>query len=256
MAEIKPGCEAWSAQGSGANADIGFLLIHGYSGSPAGMRPWAQDLAERGFTVELPLLPGHGTHYKDVSRITWQDMAREVVRGFERLRARSRVCIAAGLSVGGLLALRLAQTRGHDLGGIIAVNPHLFTSHPLTPFMPVLKYVVPFFPGIINDIAKPDMDELGYEKLGLRGLSSVHALQRQVRPRLGDITVPTLLFSSREDHVVSPACGEEIAAKIGSGDFEHIWLERSYHVATLDYDYPIILEHSVKFAERIGHTSA
>ena len=252
MVDVKPGCEPWSCEGSGDNADIGVLLIHGFTGSPASMRPWGEDLAARGFAVELPLLPGHGTDWRDLVRMTWQETAREVVRAFESLRARTRSVIAMGLSNGGLLALRLAQTRGDDLAGVVLVNPFVYLLDPKAKALPLLKLVVPSLPGVVNDIAKPDMDEIGYDRLPLRALASMGQLQRIVQKDLPRTTVPTLLFTSRQDHLVDPRNSELVAEKIGATDFEHVWLERSYHVATLDYDYPQILDGSAKFAERVG----
>jgi carboxylesterase len=252
VAEIKPGCEPWSCTGSGVNGDIGILLVHGFTGSPASMRPLAEDLGERGFSIELPRMPGHGTHVKDLLKVSWQDLAREVVTSFERLRARTQSVVVLGLSVGGLMTLRLAQTRGDDLAGIVVVNPFLNVANPALKLLPLLKLVVPTFPGVINDIAKPGMDEVGYEKIPLRALASTIQLWPQVRADLPKLQLPTLLFSSREDHVVGTHGSEYIAEHIGSDDFQHVWLERSYHVATLDYDYPEILEGTAAFAQRVA----
>ena len=251
MVDIKAGCEAWSAEGSGSNADIGVLVLHGFTGSPASMRPLAEDLAERGYAVELPLLPGHGTHWKQLSTTTWQDLAQETVRSFETLRSRTRSRVVLGLSNGGLIALRLAQTRADDLAGQVLVNPFLFSLDPRVKVLPLLKSVLPSIPGVINDIAKPDQDEVGYDRVPLRSLASVMQLQKQVRQNLPHTSVPTLLFTSRQDHVVDPKNSLEVAERIGSSDFEHVWLERSYHVATLDYDYEIIRDGAADFIERV-----
>ena len=253
MAQIRPGCDPWSCEGSGDNADIGMLLIHGFTGSPASMRPMAEDLGQRGYAVEMPRLPGHGTQWRELQKTTWQDLARETIAAFERLRARTKAQVVVGLSNGGLIALRLAQTRGEDLAGIVLINPFLFTLDPRAKILPLLKWVLPTIPGThLNDIAKPEMDEVAYDRVPLRALASVSQLQRQVRAKLSEVTVPTLLFTSRQDHLVDPKNSEEVAASISSTDFEHVWLERSYHVATLDYDYPEILEGTASFAERIA----
>jgi carboxylesterase len=257
VVEIRPGCEPWSCEGSGINGDIGILAIHGFTGSPASMRPLGEDLAERGFAVELPLLPGHGHHdWKHLLKVTWQDMAKETVAAFERLRSRTTHQFIVGLSNGGLIAMRLAQTRADDLSGIVVINPFLATKDPRTKILPLLKMVVPSFPGVVNDIAKPGQDELGYERLPLRALASTMEMQRHVRAGLPSLTVPTLLFTSRQDHVIGTYSSEVIEQQIGSPDFEHVWLERSYHVATLDYDYPEILEGTAAFAQRVAGVTA
>ena len=252
MGEIRPGCDPWSCEGSGDNGDIGILVVHGFTGSPASMRPLAEDLASRGFAIEMPRLPGHGTELKDLLKVRWQDLAREAVAAFERLRARTTRQIAVGLSVGGLLAMRLAQTRGDELSGVVLINPFLGTDAAQAKLLPLLRLVVPTFPGVVNDIAKPGMDEVGYDRLPLRALYSVTQLVKQVRDALPELTVPTLLLSSREDHVLGTYSTDLVSSRIGASDFEHVWLERSYHVATLDYDYPVILDSTAKFAERVG----
>ena len=251
MVDVRAGAEEWSAPGTGSNAEIGVLVLHGFTGSPASMRPLAEDIAERGYAVELPRLPGHGTNWKDLQVTRWQDLAKETVRAFEDLKSRTRTRIVLGLSNGGLIALRLAQTRGEDLAGQVLINPFLFSLDPRMKVLPILKSVLPSVPGVINDIAKPEQDELGYDRVPLRALYSISQLQKQVRTNLPHVHIPTLLMTSRQDHVVDPKNSEEVAERISSSDFEHVWLERSYHVATLDYDYEIILENTVKFIERL-----
>ena len=255
MADVRAGCEAWSCEGTGALADTGILVLHGFTGSPASMRPLAEDLAARGFAVELPRLPGHGTHVKDLMKVRWQDLARETVAGFERLRARTSRQVVVGLSVGGLLALRLGQTRSEDVAGLVLINPFLGTDDPKARLLPILRLAIPSFPGVINDIAKPDQDEIGYDRLPLRALYSITQLQKQVVAALPDTRLPTVLLTSRKDNVLGTYSSNLVPAKIGASDFEHIWLERSYHVATLDYDYDTILEATVKLAERVGGAS-
>lgn len=256
MYEVRPGCEDWACEGSGENGDVGVLLLHGFTGSTASMRPLAEGLSKRGFAIEMPRLPGHGTHWKDANTTTWQDAARETVAAFERLRATTRSQVVVGLSNGGMIALRLAQTRGDDLAGIVLINPFLFKRDPRLKLLPVLRFVLPSIPGVGNDIAKPGQDELCYDRVPVRALWSMSRLQAQVRERLMEVTVPTLLFTSRQDHLVDPDNSRLIAEKIGATDFQHVWLERSYHVATLDYDFPEILEGTAEFAERVARVPA
>jgi carboxylesterase len=50
--------------------------------------------------------------------------------------------------------------------------------------------------------------------------------------------------------VVDPADSEYLAGVYG-GPVEHVWLERSYHVATQDYDRDLIQRTAVEFARRV-----
>ncbi|MEO8329964.1 MAG: esterase, partial [Candidatus Nanopelagicales bacterium] len=81
---IQSGASPFSAAGG----RVGVLLCHGFTGSPASMRPWADQLAESGLSVELPLLPGHGTTWQDMQKTTWLDWYGAVDQAFMRLSAR------------------------------------------------------------------------------------------------------------------------------------------------------------------------
>ncbi len=255
MAQVIPGAETWSAEGAGdPPGDVGFLVLHGLTGNPVSMRPLAEGLADRGFAVELPRLPGHGTRWQDLQRSTWHDWAREATAGLARLRARTRVQVAVGLSMGGTIALHLVQT-GDDLAGVAVVNPSLFSTDRRLRALPLLKLVVPGVPGIGNDIHKPGGDEKPYDRLPLKALASFLQLQRKVRDDLGSVRVPLLVFTSRQDHVVAPANSELLLRTVSSADTEQRWLERSYHVATLDHDLPEIIAATAGFALRLAEPS-
>ena len=101
---------------------IGVLLVHGYTGSPAAMKPWGQALAEQGYAVEVPLLPGHGTRWQDLNGVSWTDWYDEAEAAFERLRESCAAVVVAGLSMGGSVVLRLAEERGDQVAGIVLVN--------------------------------------------------------------------------------------------------------------------------------------
>ena len=63
--------------------------------------------------------------------------------------------------------------------------------------------------------------------------------------------VPALIIASREDHVVrEPANAEYIMANLGSKDKKMLWLENSYHVATLDNDAELIFEQAAEFIDK------
>lgn len=248
MVQVMPGCEAWSAQGG----DTGVLVLHGFTGNPVSVRPLAEALADRGHTVEMPRLPGHGTRWQDLQKTTWHDWAREAVAGLERLRARTRAQVAVGLSMGGTMALYLAETRGEDLAGIVLINPSVYSGDPRLKALPFLKWVVPGLPGIGNDIAKPDADERPYPRLPLKALSSLLAMQHRVRADLAAVTIPTLVFTSRQDHTVEPENSQTVLDAISSAEAQHVWLENSYHVATLDYDADEIVERTAAFLARVA----
>jgi len=250
---LKPGTEPYSHDGG----PVGALVIHGFTGSPASMRPWAEHLAAAGFTVELPRLPGHGTTWEDMAVTRWEDWYAEVDRALTSLVERCDAVVVMGLSMGGSLSLRLAESRPDDVAGLVLVNPAVHTENKLNGLMPILRLGLKKWPGISNDIKKPGMDEVAYDVMPLNPL---HSMQQDgwaaIRRDIAKVTAPLLLLHSRTDHVVEPSNAAWILSHVSSTDVTEVWLEESYHVATLDNDAPTIFASSVEFARRVAAAGA
>ena len=249
---LMPGAEPFSHDGG----PVGALVLHGFTSSPKSMRTWAQHLADAGLTVELPRLPGHGTSWQDMSVTRWDDWYAETERSFSLLRDRCDHVFVMGLSMGGTLALRLAENRPDDIAGLVLVNPAVHTEDKRLVLLPVLKHVVKAFPGIRNDIKKPGQDEGAYDRMPLRSFDSLHHAWGTIRPDIAKVRAPMLLLHSREDHVVEPSNAAWILAHVSSPDRTEVWLEDSYHVATCDNDAPLIFDRSLEFVHRLAPRSS
>jgi carboxylesterase len=246
--------EPWSAPGVPRDHDgrrVGVLVLHGFTGSPASVRPWAEHLHEAGYAVSVPRLPGHGTRWQDLNRTTYADWYAEAENAFEKLSSDCDSLVVAGLSMGGCLALDLAERRGREVVGLVLVNPIVNSERRDIRLLPLLKRVVPAFPGISNDIKKPGSDEVAYTRTPLRAAHSMFQAIKVVRSRLPEVTQPLLLFRSRTDKVVDPSSGRIIMSTVSSVDLEERVLEDSYHVATLDHDAPAVFEGTVDFVRRV-----
>lgn len=228
------------------------LVLHGFTGSPVSMRPLAEAFAGAGFAVELPRLPGHGTSVEDMLHTTWDDWLGEAERALGRLRERvpdGRV-VVAGLSMGGALTCALAE-RHDDLAGVVLINaPVAVPAEMATAIEQMLEGGMEVMDSIGGDIADPDADEASYDQTPLRPLLSMIEAGASVREALGEITCRVLVITSRQDHVVNPDDSDVIAASVG-GPVERLWLEKSYHVATLDYDRAELEAAALAFAERV-----
>jgi carboxylesterase len=226
---------------------VGVLLCHGFTGSPQTLRPWAEHLVQQGFAVSLPRLPGHGTTWPDMARTGWQDWYAEVDRAFGALASRSEQTFVFGLSMGGCLALRLAEVHGRAVRGLVLVNPSLAPDTKLLLLAPALKYVLRSVPGIASDIKKPGGRELGYDRVPVRAAATLPKLWGVTTGQLGDVTQPVLVYRSTEDHVVGPASMRVLLKGLAPSQVTVRELPDSYHVATLDNDAETIFEGSVKF---------
>ena len=240
---VLPGAEPFSHAGT----STGVLLCHGFTGSPHSLRPWAQYLADAGLSVSLPRLPGHGTVWQEMARTRWEDWYAEVNRAFEELRGRSDQIFVMGLSMGGCLALRLAEVHGNSISGLVLVNPSVTADTKLFALAPVLKLIVPSVKGIASDIKKEGVTELGYDRVPVRAAATLPGLWRITRDRLGDITQPVLVYRSTEDHVVGDASVSLLQAALPPRLLTVRECENSFHVATLDNDAEAIFTGSLEF---------
>jgi len=223
------------------------LLCHGFTGSPQTLRGWADYLAAQGLTVSLPRLPGHGTTWPDMARTGSDDWLAEVDGAFGKLAAQCEQVFVFGLSMGGCLALRLAETRGAAVRGLVLVNPSLAPDTRLFLLAPVLKYVIRSLPGVASDIAKPGSREVGYDRVPVRAAATLPKLWRETTRHLGEVTQPVLVYRSVTDHVVGPASMRALLAGLPGGQVTVRHLPDSYHVATLDHDAAAIFEGSYAF---------
>jgi carboxylesterase len=253
-AEVLPGAEPFAFPGgNGPDGRTGVLLVHGFTGTPMSMRPWGEHLAEAGFAVGCPLLPGHGTRWQDCNLVTEEDWTTAVGTAFDELAKDVDRVVVAGLSMGGTLAIRLAEQRPSDVAALVLVNPSLLTQRLDAKLLPLIAKLTPSWAPIGSDIKKPGVTELAYPKLPTRAVLGLRRLWAATRADLGRVTAPVLLFRSTEDHVVEPASGKALLAGIASTDVTEVLLENSYHVATLDHDAPAIFEGSVDWIRTHAH---
>jgi len=215
------------------------------------MRPLAEAVAQAGFTVELPLLPGHGTAVEDMVPTRWEDWSAAAESAYVELAARCEQVAVSGLSMGGTLTCWLAE-RYPEIAGIAVINPLVEPPDPesIAGVRGLVDAGTEVLDGIGSDIAKEGVVEDAYPDTPLAAALSLFAGVETVKAGLADIRSPVLLLSSREDHVVAPVSGEVLVASVG-GPIEQIHLERSFHVATLDWDAPLIEKQVVEFFLRV-----
>ena len=243
--EVRAVAQPLSHVGTG---DTGVLVLHGFTGNPSSMRLQGEAMAELGHHVEMPRLPGHGTTVDDMLTTGWRDWSGAALAAYDELAARADRIVIMGLSMGGTLTLWTALQRPHAKG-IICVNPA--TEPQPEEVLAMVQEMIDggseVMPGIGSDIADPDAVESAYDGTPLRPLLSfINDGLAPISDRYGELTMPLLLFTSHNDHVVEPHNSEHLAATHG-GDVEHLWLDRSFHVATQDYDRGAITEQSVAF---------
>jgi carboxylesterase len=241
-----PGAEPFAA----SNGPHGVLVLHGFTGCPQSMRPLAEAFADAGFSVELPLLPGHGTEVADLLPKRFEDWLAAAEETYQRLAAHCDRVVVAGLSMGGTLTLQLSR-RYPEVAGAIVINPLVVP--PAPSFVDVLTGSlaagIEMLPGIGSDIAKEGVTELAYDGAPIEAALSLFGAAAELADHLDEVRCPLLLLQSRVDHVVPPDSGDALVEWAG-GPVERLWLENSFHVATLDNDQSELEDRAVAFAQK------
>lgn len=230
-------------------SEIGVLVIHGFTSTTSAMLGLAKKHAEAGFNVELPCLAGHGTKWEDLNKISYLDWIKDLETALTKLKKRSKKIFITGLSLGGGLALYLAG-KHPELSGIILINNACVFTDPAFWFVPIIKKIVPSVKGVASDIADPNEKEIAYDRTPTNGVHEMLKMLKIMRPMLKDITLPILIFKSRQDHVIPIKSAIYTYNNLGGKSNELIWLEKSYHVAPLDYDKDLIAEKSIEFIRK------
>lgn len=247
--DVLPGAEPLSHEGT---TNAGVLVIHGFTGNPSSMRAIADGMVALDHHVEMPRLPGHGTTLEDMVDKRWSDWTEEVAAAHARLAEHVDQIVVVGLSMGGSLTL-WAGLHLDKIVGLVCVNPA--TTPQVAEVVEMIQEMVDdgteIAPAIGGDIADPEAKEISYDGAPLRALLSMtNDGLAPMAERYGELTVPLLLITSRQDHVVEPANSEHLASTYG-GEVDHVWLERSYHVATQDYDADDIVRRTGEFVARV-----
>lgn len=225
----------------------GVLLLHGFTSTPSTVMDLAQRCATAGYTVSAPRLPGHGTSVADLMETGWSDWAAAAESAYDELAGVCERVAVVGLSMGATLAVHLGAQR-RDIAAFVFINPYV--KHQGAEWDELAKTLldagVTTYDSIGSDVKKEGVTESSYSQTPIASAATLLEAVKIVNDELCLITAPSLLLSSTEDHVVPLDNGEELIAKYG-GPVERIWLENSYHVATLDNDAPLIESATLSF---------
>jgi carboxylesterase len=242
----------FQALGDKKNGHIGVVLVHGFTGSPAAMRPWAEYLNARGYSVRVPLLPGHGTKPEDLNEVQWPAWPATVKNEIIELQRQCSQIFVAGLSMGGGTTLLVASELGDQLSGIILVNPMIHVRGVSPGLAFTLSRVVKFGNSVGGDIKRKGVTEYSYDKLPYRGIYQLLTMLKLTRAKLPAITLPMQLFHSVDDHTLPVSNTEIIMREVGSTNKSRVELLNSFHVATLDHDSELIFTNSLTFIEGLS----
>jgi carboxylesterase len=239
--KILPGCEPIYKK----NGKKGCLLLHGFTSCPFELRLLGDHLQNDGYTVSIPLLPGHGTSPQDLKAQSWVDWYEAAKTALFELRKKCQTVYVIGLSMGGSIALHLAAH--YEVEGIVALAPGLylknkfsFLSHVLYPFYPYSKKW-------LGPDIKADVETITYNKIPVKSLSELLRMFRHLRDDLADINAPLLIIYAKQDHVINSKSAQEIYQKVSSKNKRILSLKKSYHIITLDIEKEHVFRETINF---------
>ncbi|OEH86827.1 hypothetical protein BHU72_00740 [Desulfuribacillus stibiiarsenatis] len=227
--------------------NIGILLIHGFTGSPAEMHAMGEYLHRLGYTVYAPLLAGHGTTVQDMAKTCWTDWWQSVTQGYEKLKLEGCTeIIGCGLSMGGILTLKLALN--YPLKALVTMCAPIYLTDSRAYLSGLLKYVKKY-QDKNNTHPYEDMEayQLAYQQMPLACIPSLLELINQVRPLIRHIETPALVLQSELDQTVQPKSGEYIFQELRSWKKEYITYSKSGHIITIDKERKHVFQDVANF---------
>ncbi|AMA71805.1 MULTISPECIES: alpha/beta hydrolase [Aneurinibacillus] len=230
--------------------EAGLLLLHGFTGSTAEMQPMGRYFQRFGYTVYAPLLAGHGTTPEQMAKTRWPDWWQSAVDGYERLvREGCRQIVVAGLSMGGLLALRLSYYR--PLQAVVSLNAPVDVRDKRIRWAKYVHYVRPYIPRSEAKEAHIESELFPYERSPVVCIASLWEFMMLVKKELRRVTAPTLVIQSTNDETIEPVSGDYIYSHIGSKYKEIKHYHKSGHIITLDKERERVFQSVSDFLQKI-----
>ncbi|MDQ0338422.1 carboxylesterase [Caldalkalibacillus uzonensis] len=225
---------------------VGVLLLHGFTGTTLELEPLGRHLHAEGWTVHAPLLKGHGLTPEEMGCTTWVDWFVSAKEGYRRLLEEGCAhIVVVGLSMGGLLAIKVAQ---HEpVVGIVTLCAPMRVRDPRLSLAKYAQYVLPYAKrrGRKADHIEPHL--YVYERTPLSCVVSLEELMHNVRHVLPCIKQPALIIQAEQDETVHPCSGQMLYEQLGSTDKELVMFKQSGHIITLDHEQERLHEKVTQF---------
>jgi carboxylesterase len=256
MSQIIPTAEPFFFPGKGANAKIGCLVTHGFTGAPKEMRWLGEYLNEQGYTVCGIRLNGHATKPEDMIRSRYTDWLLSVEDGYNLLRSCTDQIFLLGLSMGGVLSLTMASRV--PVRGVVAMSTPF--KMPMDMPMPAIKLLSSFVP-FLTKSKNPDdgwfdkeafRQHVAYPKNPVRSGAELKLLFAEMHTALPKISVPVLLIHSRDDDYVIRDSMEKIHTALGSTDKQMLWVEGGGHNITEEPTREMVFKAAADFIKRVA----
>jgi carboxylesterase len=223
--------------------DQACLFLHGLGGGIYEMRLLADYLHQLGFTVQGSNYPGHDRPALVMPSSTWQQWYGQVLATYQQLIETyaqiTLVCFSTGCPLGLYLASQYPVHKLILLSPFFAIKHQWFYGFRPEQYLKTMGNWIDHAPRLqlaIRDAAMRRTAEQiwHYRTFNLVAVRSALELIELVKPRLAQVTAPTLILQSTHDSVVDPAGAEFAFQALGSSVKYLQWLTNSDHILCLD----------------------
>jgi len=241
--------------------DAGVLLAHGITGAPTEMKPLVRRLAAAGFTVACPRLAGHCSTLKQLKETRWTDWYSTLEASLAMLREQCAAVFVSGLSMGALLALKLAAEHPGEVDGVATLSAtfvydgwnvprfrqryllplalhsplrHFWSYHEPSPYGIKDERIRNIIAAVYASDATHMPEKYGYSEFPGVTIRETFRLIKAVKRDLARIVAPLLIVHATEDDMASLENARFLAAGVASSEVETFFVDDTYHVLTLD----------------------
>ena len=191
---------------------LGCLLVHGFTSSPADVRPLSKHLHSLGFTVREVLLPGHGTSPQDMARYGCKDWLLAAEDELKELKTRCSHTWVLGFSMGGIIAILTAAS--NEVAGLVSIAAPIWPR----PYKARFAFILGFFKEYaqLGKSSRHHHPSWRYEEVALKNVADLMRLIQKGKRALKSITVPTLVVQGSEDRTIAPKSAHYIYKHLGT----------------------------------------
>lgn len=235
---------------------IGVLLLHGFTSGKKAVSGLLPHLEKLKIPYQMPVLRGHQSRFQDLQGVTYKDWVADAEKALLELSKTVDKVVIVGLSMGGLVALKLAMAHAEKIAGIVTVAAALKFADPLAGFSKVLSKVVPYWPGpkTFND-KKLAKNSSNYKWFPTKSFVSLYDFAKVIEEDLYKVRVPILVIHSKEDHVISASAANTIYEKVSSPHREIKWFYKSGHEMMQDMEAEEVFKTIENFVLKFRKTS-
>ncbi|MDS0528255.1 alpha/beta fold hydrolase [Clostridium sp. SHJSY1] len=226
--------------------EIGCIVIHGFTGTPAELRELGERLRDEGYTVYGVKLAHHGTTVEDFEKSKYTDWISSVEAAYKRLKTCCSKIYVIGHSMGGVLTLNLAEN--YDVDKLVLLSPAMMNKDKNSLLVPVLKHFIKYTQWA--PMERPEQEAkylLGYNKIPLACVHELLKLQKVTKSKLNKIDSHILIIHSEKDNAIDKKGIDIIEKTVESNSVQKVTLSKCGHNITVECEKETVFKEVIEF---------